>query len=92
MARLGRSPKIDVASLCRAYSVHGVRVTGLMERFGINQGTAYYHLKRAGIWKGKPRSRSGARSGSECLGARVPFCLVPILDRANRVVERVESQ
>ena len=89
MSRQGRPPKIDVDALCRAYSEFGVITSYLMERFGVNQSTIYYHLRRRGVWNGKTRRQFCRKAKQRFIGKASP-CIADMVCQGNRIIERVE--
>ena len=94
MSRQGRPPKINVDSLLRVYVENDLSSGELEERFGINRGTIYYHLKRAGIWHGKSRNMSATafQGGKVASVGSVSGQVAAILQKANKLVEGIDGQ
>ena len=98
MSRLGRPPQINVDSLCRVYAMHELTVTEIAEIFGLNHSTVHYHLKRAGIWKGKTRRRAARTLGAKLVECSTqsrgaaPARVVRLALQARRIIERTEGR
>lgn len=76
---------IDVERLIKA-STDGLTSGEICERFGINQATLYYHLKKRGLWHGKQRKKTQCQIKREALmKASAPKVLVCHKCRRNSI-------